>query len=114
MDTDDDDEDLILKQLYMEILKSIVEVSPGPDAFIFVVTIGRISRAASGLIEILPGLFGNDASKYTMANFILLYLYIAITRNLYCKLTCGQQQLYNLMIAIYKFVFSPVHVQSNI
>lgn len=63
------DKALTPKQLFMEILQSIVESDGGPDAFIIVVKIDRISKADIKLFEILYKVFGSDALKYTMVLF---------------------------------------------
>ncbi|XP_051799603.1 uncharacterized protein LOC127532285 [Acanthochromis polyacanthus] len=57
------------EQLYEEIMKTLVETSPGPHAFVIVVRIGNISAADQRLLELVPKLFGGDASKYTMVLF---------------------------------------------
>uniref|UniRef100_A0AAQ6A428 AIG1-type G domain-containing protein n=2 Tax=Amphiprion ocellaris TaxID=80972 RepID=A0AAQ6A428_AMPOC len=57
------------EQLYEEIMKTLVEASPGPHVFVIVVRIGNISVADQRLFELLPKLFGGDASKYTMVLF---------------------------------------------
>ncbi|XP_035482642.2 GTPase IMAP family member 8-like [Scophthalmus maximus] len=63
------DEVLSPEQLYMEIMKTILMAPPGPHAFVIVVRIGRVSEADIKLFELLPKLFGTDASKYTMVLF---------------------------------------------
>ncbi|XP_074466486.1 GTPase IMAP family member 8-like [Sebastes fasciatus] len=63
------DEVLTPKQLYLEIMKSIVEASPGPHAFIIVVRIGRITKAEVILFELLPKLFDGEARRYSMVLF---------------------------------------------
>ncbi|XP_078119440.1 GTPase IMAP family member 8-like [Sander vitreus] len=63
------DEVLSPEQLYNEIMKSLVDASPGPHAFVIVVKIGRMSRADVALLQILPKLFGNEALNYTMLVF---------------------------------------------
>lgn len=63
------DEFLTPEQLYMEIMKSITETSPGPHAFVIVVRIGRMSREDHKVLELLPNLFGRDALNYTMVLF---------------------------------------------
>uniref|UniRef100_A0AAQ5ZZX0 AIG1-type G domain-containing protein n=1 Tax=Amphiprion ocellaris TaxID=80972 RepID=A0AAQ5ZZX0_AMPOC len=50
-------------------MKTLVEASPGPHVFVIVVRIGNISVADQRLFELLPKLFGGDASKYTMVLF---------------------------------------------
>ncbi|XP_038565112.1 GTPase IMAP family member 8-like [Micropterus salmoides] len=50
------DELLSPDQLYQEIMKSIVEASPGPHAFIIFVKLDRISKAQIKLFELLPKL----------------------------------------------------------
>ena len=60
------------EQLFEEIMKSIVEASPGPHAFIVVVRIGRLTAADIKLFELLPKLFESDvcdAHKYSMVLF---------------------------------------------
>ncbi|XP_049447887.1 GTPase IMAP family member 8-like [Epinephelus fuscoguttatus] len=57
------------EQLYLEIMKSVVEASPGPHAFVIVVRLGRISAADIKLFEILPKLFEGGASEYSMVLF---------------------------------------------
>uniref|UniRef100_A0A3P8T3X6 GTPase IMAP family member 8 n=1 Tax=Amphiprion percula TaxID=161767 RepID=A0A3P8T3X6_AMPPE len=63
------DEVLNPEQLYEEIMKTLVEASPGPHVFVILVRIGNISAADQRLFELLPKLFGGDASKYTMVLF---------------------------------------------
>ncbi|XP_039633674.1 GTPase IMAP family member 8-like [Perca fluviatilis] len=63
------DEVLSPKKLFYEIMKSVVEASPGPHAFIIVVRIGRITGADISLFEMLQKLFGKDAPKYTTVLF---------------------------------------------
>lgn len=63
------DEALTPEQLYMQIMRSFVEASPGPHAFVIVVRVGRISAADIKMFELLPKLFGSDASKYIMVLF---------------------------------------------
>ncbi|XP_069573157.1 GTPase IMAP family member 6-like [Brachyistius frenatus] len=63
------DDDLTAELLVEGIMKSLVTASPGPHAFVIVVRIGRISSADIKLFEILPKLFGSDASKYGMVLF---------------------------------------------
>ncbi|TDH05349.1 hypothetical protein EPR50_G00143730 [Perca flavescens] len=63
------DEVLSPKQLFYEIMKSVVEASPGPHAFVIVVRIGRITGADISLFEMLQKLFGKDAPKYTTVLF---------------------------------------------
>ncbi|XP_045896104.1 GTPase IMAP family member 8-like [Micropterus dolomieu] len=57
------------KQLYLEVMKSIVEASPGPHAFIIVVRLGRITAADVKLFELLPKLFDRNALQYSMVLF---------------------------------------------
>lgn len=57
------------EQLYIEIMKTFVEASPGPHAFVIVVKLDRADEADIRLFEILLKLFGPDASKYTMVLF---------------------------------------------
>ncbi|XP_039672012.1 GTPase IMAP family member 8-like [Perca fluviatilis] len=63
------DEVLSPEQLYNEIMKSLVDASPGPHAFVIVVKIGRMSRVDADLLKMLPELFGNEALNYTMLVF---------------------------------------------
>lgn len=63
------DQVLSPQQLCKEIMKTLVEASPGPHAFVVVVRIGRVSEADIRLFELLPKLFGGEASKYTMVLF---------------------------------------------
>ncbi|XP_045895484.1 GTPase IMAP family member 1-like [Micropterus dolomieu] len=63
------DEVLSPEQLYLELMKSIVEASPGPHAFIIVVRLGRITAADVKLFELLPKLFDRDALQYSMVLF---------------------------------------------
>ncbi|XP_054482847.1 GTPase IMAP family member 8-like [Anoplopoma fimbria] len=63
------DEVLTPEQLYLEIMKMLVEASPGPHAFIIVVRIGRISKADLKLFELLQKLFSSEALKYSMVLF---------------------------------------------
>ncbi|XP_008286995.1 GTPase IMAP family member 4-like [Stegastes partitus] len=63
------DEVLTPEQLYLEIMKTLVRASPGPHAFVIVVRIGRVSEADKKLFELLPKLFGEEASKYLMVLF---------------------------------------------
>ncbi|KAI3373359.1 hypothetical protein L3Q82_006662 [Scortum barcoo] len=53
----------------MEIMKSIVEASLGPHAFIIVVKIGRMSKADTELLQMLPQLFGSNAPQYATVLF---------------------------------------------
>ncbi|XP_068429176.1 uncharacterized protein [Clinocottus analis] len=57
------------EQLYLEIMKMVVEASPGPHAFVIVVRIGRITSADIQLFELLPKLFTSEALKYCMVLF---------------------------------------------
>ncbi|XP_035862355.1 GTPase IMAP family member 8-like [Sander lucioperca] len=57
------------QQLFEEIMKSVVEASPGPHAFVIVVRIGRITGADIKLFEMLETLFSRDALKYSMVLF---------------------------------------------
>lgn len=63
------DEALTPEQLYLQIMRSLVEASPGPHAFVVVVRISKMSAADIKLFELLPTLFGSDASKYIMVLF---------------------------------------------
>ncbi|XP_008286996.1 GTPase IMAP family member 8-like, partial [Stegastes partitus] len=63
------DEVLTPQQLYEELMKILVEASPGPHAFVIVVRIGRVSEEDKRLFELLPILFGEEASKYLMVLF---------------------------------------------
>lgn len=63
------DEVLTPEELYMEIMRSIVEASPGPHAFVIVVRVGRMSRADCELLQLLPKLFDSDALNYAMVLF---------------------------------------------
>lgn len=63
------DEVLSPEQLYIKIMESITETSPGPHAFVIVVRIGRMSRADYKLLQLLPNLFGSDALNYAMVLF---------------------------------------------
>ncbi|XP_035862456.1 GTPase IMAP family member 8-like [Sander lucioperca] len=63
------DEVLTPQQLFKEIMKSVVETSPGPHAFVIVVRIGRITEADIKLFEMLENLFSRDALKYSMVLF---------------------------------------------
>ncbi|XP_030294103.1 GTPase IMAP family member 8-like isoform X2 [Sparus aurata] len=66
------DEVLTPEQLFKEIMKSIVEASPGPHAFVVVVRIGRITERDIKLFELLPKLFDSDvcdAHQYSMVLF---------------------------------------------
>ncbi|XP_075330415.1 GTPase IMAP family member 7-like [Odontesthes bonariensis] len=57
------------RALYTEIVKGIKAADPGPHAFVIVVKIGRISEANIKLFQLLPKLFGKDATKYTVILF---------------------------------------------
>ncbi|XP_032364629.1 GTPase IMAP family member 7 isoform X1 [Etheostoma spectabile] len=57
------------RKLFEEIMKAVVEASPGPHAFIIVVRFDRISEADIKLFKILPKLFSRDASKHMMVLF---------------------------------------------
>uniref|UniRef100_A0A8C9Y639 AIG1-type G domain-containing protein n=1 Tax=Sander lucioperca TaxID=283035 RepID=A0A8C9Y639_SANLU len=61
--------DLTGNQLYEEILKSVVEASPGPHAFVIVVRIDRITEADIKLFKLLEQMFGGDVPKYSMVLF---------------------------------------------
>ncbi|XP_049447884.1 GTPase IMAP family member 1-like [Epinephelus fuscoguttatus] len=63
------DEVLTPEQLYLEIMRSIVEAQPGPHAFVIVVKIGRVSRTDSALLHMLPQLFDNNVQNYAMVLF---------------------------------------------
>lgn len=63
------DEALTLQQLYLQTMRSLMKASPGPHAFVIVVRISKISAADIKLFELLPTLFGSDASKYIMVLF---------------------------------------------
>ncbi|KAK2827932.1 hypothetical protein Q5P01_018966 [Channa striata] len=63
------DEVLSPKKLAKEIMKSVMEASPGPHAFVIVVRIGRVNPADVRLFKLLLKLFGENASKYTMVLF---------------------------------------------
>ncbi|TDH07285.1 hypothetical protein EPR50_G00104320 [Perca flavescens] len=63
------DKVLTAEQLFEEILKAVVEASPGPHAFVIVVRLGRITEADIKLFEMLPLLFSRDALKYSMVLF---------------------------------------------
>ncbi|XP_037605047.1 GTPase IMAP family member 8-like [Sebastes umbrosus] len=63
------DEVLTPEQLCLEIMKSIVEASPGPHALVIVVRIGRITKADVTLFELLLKLFDGEADRYSMVLF---------------------------------------------
>ncbi|XP_032364746.1 GTPase IMAP family member 6 [Etheostoma spectabile] len=57
------------RKLFEEIMKAVVEASPGPHAFLIVVRFDRISEADIKLFKMLPKLFTGEASKYMMVLF---------------------------------------------
>uniref|UniRef100_A0A8D0AKR8 AIG1-type G domain-containing protein n=1 Tax=Sander lucioperca TaxID=283035 RepID=A0A8D0AKR8_SANLU len=63
------DEVLTPRKLFKEIMKSVVEASPGPHAFVIVVRIGRITKADIKVFEMLQKLFGTGTLKYAMVLF---------------------------------------------
>ncbi|XP_033993583.1 GTPase IMAP family member 8-like [Trematomus bernacchii] len=63
------DKYLTPKQLYLQIMRSVVEASPGVHAFVIVVRVGRITEADIKLFELLPKLFAGDVLKYSMVLF---------------------------------------------
>lgn len=66
------DEGLTLEQLFTAIMQSLVEASPGPHAFVFVVRLGRITPADVRMFEHLPKVFDSEvcsARQYSMVLF---------------------------------------------
>ncbi|KAJ4919074.1 hypothetical protein JOQ06_007910 [Pogonophryne albipinna] len=63
------DKDLTPVQLYLQIMRSVVEASPGVHAFVIVVRVGRITKADIKLFELLPILFKGDALKHSIVLF---------------------------------------------
>ncbi|XP_010768199.1 GTPase IMAP family member 2-like [Notothenia coriiceps] len=63
------DKHLTPEQLYLQIMRSTLEGSPGVHAFVIVVRVDRITEADIKLFELLPKLFEGDALKYSMVLF---------------------------------------------
>ncbi|XP_010778152.1 GTPase IMAP family member 8-like, partial [Notothenia coriiceps] len=63
------DKHLTPEQLYLQIMRSVVEASPGVHDFVIVVRVGRLTQADIKLFELLPKLFEDDALKYSMVLF---------------------------------------------
>lgn len=57
------------KKLFKRIMKSVIRLFDGPHAFIIVVRIGRVFSRDAKLLELIPKLFDEDASKFTMILF---------------------------------------------
>ncbi|KAK1874656.1 GTPase IMAP family member 8 [Dissostichus eleginoides] len=63
------DKHLTPEELYLQIMMSLVEASPGVHAFVIVVRVGRITEADIKLFELLPLLFKGDALKHSIVLF---------------------------------------------
>ncbi|KAK7880377.1 hypothetical protein WMY93_032988 [Mugilogobius chulae] len=63
------DEAMKPKKLFKCIIKSVLELTVGPHAFIIVVRLGRMNPRDTKLLELIPKLFDEVASKFTMVLF---------------------------------------------
>uniref|UniRef100_A0AAV2J4H2 GTPase IMAP family member 8 n=1 Tax=Knipowitschia caucasica TaxID=637954 RepID=A0AAV2J4H2_KNICA len=57
------------KKLFKRIMKSVLELTKGPHAFIIVVRLGRVHCRDTKLLRLIPKLFDKTASKFTMVLF---------------------------------------------
>ncbi|KAM3601962.1 uncharacterized protein V6R79_022039 [Siganus canaliculatus] len=57
------------RQLFLQIMVSVVEAQPGPHAFIIVVKINEVSEADIKMFELIRKLFGKHALRYGMVLF---------------------------------------------
>ncbi|KAJ0069146.1 hypothetical protein NL108_018680 [Boleophthalmus pectinirostris] len=63
------DEAMKPKKLFKTIMKSVLRLTAGPHAFIIVVRLGRMNRRDAKLLQLMPKLFDECASKFTMVLF---------------------------------------------
>ncbi|CAL9684985.1 unnamed protein product [Knipowitschia caucasica] len=63
------DEGISPEKLFKRIMKSVLELTKGPHAFIIVVRLGRVHCRDTKLLRLIPKLFDEAASKFTMVLF---------------------------------------------
>ncbi|KAJ0069145.1 hypothetical protein NL108_018681 [Boleophthalmus pectinirostris] len=63
------DEEKKPKKLFKEIMESVLRLTAGPHAFIIVVRLGRVNLRDTKLLQLMPKLFDECASKFTMVLF---------------------------------------------